>query len=204
MTGGSWDVHGEAGAAGSTETPPNPWKGISGPPGPLGALISPTSTGVRSDTIEWSVQHDPGCFNPAIDSETRIASMVREVTGLNGIIDRLREENASLRSGWGHELRVQLDAEARHWRKKFEDAQAENATLKSSLRRFERGMTAAILQNYRNKVAALEARVAAFTDGNVPASDLPPLPRRPDGTLAPQLKPWSPPKSQGDSRRIGT
>lgn len=35
------------------------------------------------------------------------------------------------------------------------------------------------------------------------ASDLPDLPRRPDGTLAPQPKPWGAPKPNGDPRRIG-
>lgn len=34
-------------------------------------------------------------------------------------------------------------------------------------------------------------------------ADLPDLPRRPDGTLVPTAKPWGPPKSAGDPRRIG-
>lgn len=41
--------------------------------------------------------------------------------------------------------------------------------------------------------------VAAFSA----ASDLPDPPRRPDGTLAPQGKPWAPPPPVGDTRRIG-
>lgn len=35
------------------------------------------------------------------------------------------------------------------------------------------------------------------------SSAIPDPPRRPDGTLAPQPKPWTPPKASGDARRIG-
>lgn len=47
--------------------------------------------------------------------------------------------------------------------------------------------------------------LAAFTDppSRQGSSDLPDPPRRPDGTLAPQPKPWTPPKANGDARRIG-
>jgi hypothetical protein len=54
-------------------------------------------------------------------------------------------------------------------------------------------------------MAALEAALAslrsAFSD---PApADLPDPPRRPDGTLMPQPKPWTPPKDREPPRRIG-
>lgn len=49
----------------------------------------------------------------------------------------------------------------------------------------------------------LKAQLAAFTAADPqPAVPDPPI-RRPDGTLAPQPKPWSPPKHGGDPRRIG-
>jgi hypothetical protein len=54
-------------------------------------------------------------------------------------------------------------------------------------------------------MAALEAALAslrsAFSD---PApTDLPDPPRRPDGTLVPQPKPWTPPKDREPPRRVG-
>ena len=57
------------------------------------------------------------------------------------------------------------------------------------------------------RIAALEAeyaelrRLIAFSDPT--PGDRPDPPRRPDGTLAPAPKPWTPPKEQGPSRRVG-
>lgn len=49
----------------------------------------------------------------------------------------------------------------------------------------------------------LKAQLAAFTAADPqPAVPDPPI-RRPDGTPAPQPRPWSPPKHGGDPRRIG-
>lgn len=39
--------------------------------------------------------------------------------------------------------------------------------------------------------------------GDPVPSDLPPAPRRPDGTLAPEPKPWAAPRQAGDPRRVG-
>lgn len=53
------------------------------------------------------------------------------------------------------------------------------------------------------EIDTLKAQLAAFTAADPqPAVPDPPI-RRPDGTLAPQPKPWSPPKHGGDPRRIG-
>jgi hypothetical protein len=51
--------------------------------------------------------------------------------------------------------------------------------------------------------AVLRAQLAALTGADPKPADLPDPPRRPDGTLIPQAKPWSPPKPVGDTRRIG-
>jgi hypothetical protein len=49
--------------------------------------------------------------------------------------------------------------------------------------------------------ADLRQRLVAFSD---PApADLPDPPRRPDGTLVPQPKPWTPPKQSEPQRRVG-
>lgn len=50
-------------------------------------------------------------------------------------------------------------------------------------------------------IEMLDKRLGAAAFG---ASDLPDPPRRPDGTLVPQPKPWAPPKDAGVSRRIGS
>lgn len=50
--------------------------------------------------------------------------------------------------------------------------------------------------------ADLKNRTSAFFGGAV-QSDKPEPDRRPDGTLVPTAKPWGPPKSAGDPRRIG-
>lgn len=53
------------------------------------------------------------------------------------------------------------------------------------------------------EIDTLKAQLAAFTAADPqPAVPDPPI-RWPDGTLAPQPKPWSPPKYGGDPRRIG-
>jgi hypothetical protein len=62
-----------------------------------------------------------------------------------------------------------------------------------------------VRDDYIDRIAALEAELAslrsAFSD---PApADLPDPPRRPDGTLAPQPKPWTPPKQSEPQRRVG-
>lgn len=57
------------------------------------------------------------------------------------------------------------------------------------------------------RIATLEAenaelwRLIAF--GDPTPGDRPDPPRRPDGTLTPAPKPWTPPKEQGPSRRVG-
>ena len=51
--------------------------------------------------------------------------------------------------------------------------------------------------------AALRAHLAALTGAAPAPTDLPDPPRRPDGTLAPEPKPWSPPRETGDRRIIG-
>jgi hypothetical protein len=63
----------------------------------------------------------------------------------------------------------------------------------------------ALLAGKDQRIAELEAELAslrsAFSD---PApADLPDPPRRPDGTLAPQPKPWTPPKQSEPQRRVG-
>lgn len=50
-------------------------------------------------------------------------------------------------------------------------------------------------------IEMLDKRLGAAAFGA--AYDLPDPPRRPDGTLAPQGKPWAPPKPVGDARRVG-
>lgn len=53
------------------------------------------------------------------------------------------------------------------------------------------------------EIDTLKAQLAAFTAADPqPAVPDPPI-RRPDGTPAPQQKPWGPPKHGGDPRRIG-
>lgn len=50
---------------------------------------------------------------------------------------------------------------------------------------------------------ALRAQLATFTGAVSMPADLPNPPRRPDGTLVPAARSWSPPKTAGDARRIG-
>lgn len=51
--------------------------------------------------------------------------------------------------------------------------------------------------------AALRQQLATFVGADSTPADLPDPPRRPDGTLKPQPKPWTPPKDKGDPKRIG-
>lgn len=66
----------------------------------------------------------------------------------------------------------------------------------------EKAALCEIIGAQTDSLAELRVQLAAFTAGPVPA-DLPDPPRRPDGTLQPQAKPWTPPKPMGDGRRIG-
>ena len=69
------------------------------------------------------------------------------------------------------------------------------------------GKQASCITNLESRIATLEAenaelrRLIAF--GDPTPGDHPDPPRRPDGTLAPAPKPWTPPKEQGPSRRVG-
>lgn len=70
---------------------------------------------------------------------------------------------------------------------------------------------------YKRDLAVLEAESAELNEEaeehahlirqlrglTVVGADLPDPPRRPDGTLAPASKPWTPPKDTGNKRRIG-
>lgn len=133
------------------------------------------------------------------------SSADREIAELNGIIDQLRVTNRELADRLVAPAGVvtQLDTEARHWRKKFEDAQSTIDTMCGCADRLETARLAEQSLRYiaEHERDCLRAQLAAFTPPA--ASGLPDPPRRPDGTLAPQPKPWSAPVSDGDRRRIG-
>lgn len=69
-------------------------------------------------------------------------------------------------------------------------AQEKNAVLVANIAE----MTKMLFERIADLPAAL------FT---ADAPDLPVAPTRPDGTLAPEPKPWSPPKSGGNPWRVG-
>jgi hypothetical protein len=62
-----------------------------------------------------------------------------------------------------------------------------------------------VRDDHLDRIAELEAELASLrSDFSDPApADLPDPPRRPDGTLVPQPKPWTPPKQSEPQRRVG-
>lgn len=158
------------------------------------------------ETIEWSVLHDPTSFDPVVQAPD---------PGDNLFIGR-------------GESRPQHNV-ARYW---CERAQRAEQALATAAAKDDPDMWALFLAEQRRS-GALEAHIeelaaqlakaeadrdTAFCDGvraaqshhflvasiNAAApGDLPAVPTRPDGTLAPEPKPWGPPKSGGDPRRVG-
>lgn len=204
------------GAVGSTEQPPDPWCGITGPPGfgppsipgmaPIswkdfatiageGAEPGPgwaygTDTGGVTVTSRFT---PPAC--PSAQPEIPVTaemfdagqSAMRCGAAYRDAADIYRAMAALAPTG---DLLAEWNKLVRH---DLIDRCAEK-DLEIAALRTERDGWQKLYEDRVNRAQLLSFGVT---------SDTPEPPRRPDGTLVPQPKPWSPPKPTGNPARIG-
>lgn len=217
------------GAVGSTEQPADPWRGITGPPGfgpPSIPGMAPISwkdfATIAGEGAEpgpgWAYGTDTGGvtvtsrFTPpacpsaqpeipvtaemfdAGQSAMRCGAAYRDAADIYRAMAALAPDTRPL---WYIELAgkqasciTSLEAEVVALRRAHETDLWNMDHLRRSRDHWQK--------LYNDRVS--QAQLVSFTGAT---SDMPDPPRRPDGTLAPQPKPWSPPRPTGNPARIG-
>jgi hypothetical protein len=122
---------------------------------------------------------------------------VERISALEGNLTEAQDEAVRLR-----ECIVSRDAQIAAATRGSDDKNETIARLKGESAEEMTSPTSNVLY-YDRMVDLLEAKLAALTSVDPTPADLPDPPRRADGTLAPQGKPFPVLKAAGDARRVG-